>query len=210
MKIKGILSEPFLVNTGVPQGSHLGPLLFIIFINDVSHGLKFVKILIFADDIKIFSLVNNSYDQMCLQKDLDRIYQWSLLNKLNLNCNKCKIMSFYRNQVREFSFDYSLNGEVLELVNPIKDLGIVYEYNFEFNMHFDSITSKAFRLLGFVKRATKDFKNINSIVCLYKTLVRSNLLYNSQIWSSSYDIYIKKLESVQHKFLRCQLKLVHQ
>ena len=86
-------------------------------------------------------------------------------------------MSFYRNQVRKFSFDYSLNGEVLELVNSIKDLGIIYEYSFEFNIHLDSITSKAFRLLlGFVKRATKEFKNINSIVCLYKTLVRSNLV----------------------------------
>ena len=77
VKIKGVVSDPFIANTGVPQGSHLGPLLFILFINDVRNVLKFAKLLVFADDIKIFSEIRNSYDQMSLQKDLQAIYLWA-------------------------------------------------------------------------------------------------------------------------------------
>ena len=69
-------------------------------------------------------------------------------------------------------------------------------------MHIDSVTSRSFKLLGFVKRSTKEFKNVSTIVSLYKTLIRPILLYCHQIWSPTYNIYADKLESVQHRFFR--------
>ena len=76
--------------------------------------------------IKIFSEIRNSYDQMSLRKDLQAIYLWAGLNCSNLNCDKCKILSFFRNQTREYIFDSTINGQSLELVSNIKDLGVAY------------------------------------------------------------------------------------
>lgn len=202
VRIKGNLSDSFVATSGVPQGSHLGPLLFILFINDVCNELSVATVLIFADDIKVFARVSNLYDQVCLQKDLEKIYAWSCLNKIKLNCNKCKVLSFVRSKTNRLSFDYTIHGMFLENVDSIKDLGIIYQSNFEFDMQLRAVTSKAFKLLGFIKRATKEFKSVASIIHLYKTLIRPVLLYGSIIWSPHKLFLIKELESVQHKFFR--------
>ena len=136
-----------------------------------------------------------------MQKDLEKIYAWSCENKIQLNCNKCKFISFVRS-AHKFSFDYSISGVFLERVQSIKDLGIIYQTNFEFDIHLRMVTSRAYKLLGFIKRSSKEFKTVDSIIHLYKTLVRPILIYGSIIWSP-YRLYlIKELESVQHRLLR--------
>lgn len=201
VRIKGNFSDSFVATSGVPQGSHLGPLLFVLFINDVGNTLKFATILIFADDIKIFARIKNFYDQVCLQKDLDAIYEWSCLSQLRLNCSKCKVLSFIRSGT-ELQFQYTVASRPLETVERIKDLGVIFQSNFEFDTHLNAVTSKAFQLLGFLKRSTREFRSYSSIIHLYKTLIRPVLLYGSIIWSPSKITHITVLESVQHKFFR--------
>ena len=93
VKVQGQSSDPS--DSSVPQGSHIGPLLFILVTNDISDGLKTANILIFDDDIKIFT-IRSPMDWSKLQIDLDSIYNWSISNKLYLNIDKCKTLSFYR------------------------------------------------------------------------------------------------------------------
>lgn len=202
VRIKGHFSEPYVASSGVPQGSHLGPLLFILFINDICKELKFAEVLIFADDIKLFNRVKTVSDQACLQEDLDRIVKWSCQNNLRLNCAKCKSMSFVRGKKYKLVFGYQISGQILESVDNIEDLGVIYQSNFEFNVHLEATVSRGYRMLGFIKRSTKEFNSHNAIVHLYKTIVRPIILYASIIWSPSKVTHVKILESVQHKFLR--------
>jgi len=180
----------------------LGPLLFILFINDVAKGLKHVNILIFADDTKLFTKIENKVDQEHLQEELDYIANWATFNRLELNCNRCKNMTFSRNFSKQYNCDYKIFDVIIEKVECHRDLGVIFESSFEFGKHLDSIVSKAMRTLGFIFRSVSDFKKPSTIVYLYKTLVRPILLNDYQIWSPFYKKYIKKLESVQHKFMR--------
>src|SRR5436190_11282116 len=91
----GYKSDPFFVQSGVPQGSNLGPLLFIIFVNDLISLLKCIG-LMYADDLKIFYEIKTVLDCLALQLDLNVIYEWCVRNKLQLNINKCCVMSFHR------------------------------------------------------------------------------------------------------------------
>lgn len=199
VRIKGNLSEPFKINSGVPQGSHLGPLLFLLFINDINQNLKFSKILLFADDIKLYSIIKSPLDQSNLQIDLDIIYKWTIENKLKLNISKCSLLSIYRGC--SFDTNYLINNNFLEKVTKQKDLGIIFQNNFEFNFQLQNAINTAMKSLGFLIRSTSKFKK-DSIIYLYKTLVRPMVLYNSQIWSPQHGYGVRILESVQHKFFR--------
>ena len=81
---------------GVPQGSRLGPFLFLLFINDIGVNLRYSKLLIFADDVELFSQINSPLDQSRLQIDLDAIIEWADANELRLNVGKCSFISFRR------------------------------------------------------------------------------------------------------------------
>lgn len=199
VRIKGNCSNSFLVRSGVPQGSHLGPLLFILFINDINSNLKFSKVLLFADDVKMFHTIKSPLDQSKLQIDLDSVVEWTKLNKLVLNIDKCSIMNFSRGHC--FDTNYLVNGYCLKKVTVQKDLGILFQNNFEFDNHINYVINNAYKVLGFLHRSSKQFKT-DSIIYMYKVLVRSVLLYNSQIWSPHQEILITKLEAIQHKFLR--------
>ena len=94
IRINENLSDSFIADCGVSQGSHLGPLLFIIFINDIGDIIKTVEFQAYPDNIKIHFRINALADQVELQKVLNKIYNWSLMNNLRLNVSKCKVLLF--------------------------------------------------------------------------------------------------------------------
>src|SRR5436190_17300219 len=110
----GHSSFNFLASSGVPQGLNLGPLLFLLFINDITNIIKCDKLL-FADDLKIFHPISSACDCELLQEDLNRISQWCTLNNLNLNLNKCHVMSYTR-KLSPLKFDYSIRNVALSRV----------------------------------------------------------------------------------------------
>lgn len=199
VRIKGNLSDSFVVNSGVPQGSHLGPFLFLLFINDIAKDLKYSNILIFADDVKLFSKICSPHDQSKLQADLNTIIEWAKINELELNTDKCSLLILRRGEI--FHTSYLVNGVELKRVHEQKDLGVTFQENYEFDVHLKSVVSKSFKVLGFIIRSSSKFKG-ETIIYLYKTLCLPILLYNSQIWSPHYANHVKLLESVQHKFFR--------
>lgn len=200
VKFLDVLSNIVTVFSGVPQGSHLGPLLFIIFISDLSKLLIGVDHLLYADDLKIFYKILTSFDASFLQNILDRLNQWCEINKLSLNIKKCSVITYTRK--KDFiKYDYTLNNELLQRVDSIKDLGILLDTKLNFNLHYDAIFAKAHAMLGFIKRRASEFNNIWVTKTLYCSLVRSILEYGSVVWNPHHEVHIKKIESIQKKFL---------
>lgn len=199
MKFKNYNSYIYNVTSGVPQGSHLAPLLFNIYINDISNINS--NILLFADDAKLFRIIKTPLDSKQLQYDLDNISNWCDNNKLYLNVSKCKIITFTRKRVSILN-KYFLNGIELERVNLVKDLGIYLDSSLSFNDHHVHIQNRASSMLGFIMRSCNNFDNPLALKSLYCALVRSIFDYNSIIWSPYTLGPIYSIEAIQNRFLR--------
>lgn len=201
ININGHRSQRKLVSSGVIQGSILGPLQYTIFINDISQCFKHCRILLFADDLKIFCPVESTSDCEMVQQDLNRFNAYCKENKLQLAHSKCKQISFTRNR-NKIIFNYQIDGTQLDRVSSIRDLGITLDEKFTLDQHIDAICTKAYQMLGFVLRVTKQFKKPSTFILLYESLVRSHLEYASAIWNPLYATYSEKLESIQKKALK--------
>lgn len=201
VKLNQFISEPIQVLSGVPQGDHLSPTLFLLFINDINMIIKHSNILLFADDAKIFKKIDSIHDCINLQDDLNNLYDWCNLNGLNLNISKCKILSFNIKKSHVY-FDYKFNNVSIELVDSFTDLGTTFDSKLCFNQHIDQITNKAFQNLGFITRTCKNFNNVNALKSIYFAFVRSHVEYASLIWSSDNIGVNHNLEAIQNRFLR--------
>lgn len=200
VSVNNSLSRQFLVKSGVPQGSHLGPLLFILFINDISTCFKFSKFLLYADDLKIFSTMVSANVGSLIQHELNLFFDYCSDNCLELNISKCHVLTITRNKSNIFNNTYILNNTVLEKVEEVNDLGITIDSKLSFIPHIHKIQVKAYKMLGFVLRTCRGFRNLSSILLLFKTLVRPKLEYASTIWNPNYAIHIQFIESIQRKF----------
>ena len=159
------------------------------------------QFLLYADDLKLYLRIKSIEDCIKLQKDTQILTKWCDDNKLELNIDKCKIFTFNL-KFQTINYVYFLNGHVLQRVNKIKDLGVIFDNHLKFNFHIEDITNKSLRNLGFIIRNTKYFNNLNVIRYLYISIVRPKLEYCSEIWSPYYEKYIDQLENVQKKFVK--------
>lgn len=199
-------SKPFQITSGVPQGSHLGPLLFNLFVNDLHTVFESDQFLLFADDIKIFRPIVRFSDCDCLQLSLNNFSRWCEINVLNLNLKKCFKITFRKTQ-NYYNNNYTLNGAVLQVIDQIRDLGVTLDKKMSFNDHINDMTSRAFKMLGFIQRNSQEF-SVFTFKILYCSLVRSIMEYCSIIWCPFYNAQKSQLEKVQNKFLRiCGYKM---
>ena len=200
VEFSGFRSHSFVVKSGVTQGSNLGPLLFIIFFNNVLRDIG-CKAFIYADDLKIAGVIETYQDCISLQESLDKITSWCMSNKLQLNTQKCKKITFTRKN-SNFNFYYNINGRILENCNEIRDLGVILDTTLSYIPHILNITNSALKTLGFICRNSKDFKNIQCIKQLYYSLVRTKLEYCCIIWTPCHQTYINLIENVNRKFCK--------
>ena len=197
--LEGVSSSWSGVSSGVPQGSLLGPLFFIIFISDLPEAvLPGNCIAIYADDCKSSRIINSASDQIMFQEDLDNLHRWSLRNVMDFNVRKCKIMRITKKK-QPFISNYLLDNSVLEEVNEFRDLGITTDQHLRWNLHIDKVVAKANRMLGLIKRSCRDFEDRKTVRTLYCALVRSNLEYCSVIWSPYTKKGIEKMEKIQKR-----------
>lgn len=205
VRISGFNSHIFNVGSGVPQGSHLGPLLFILFINDVCSAIKFSNCLLYADDLKIFNTIHNTQDVINLQLDVNSVAAWCQANYMSLNSEKCKYMSIHRKR-DPFINHYLISNIALARVTKIRDLGVIINEKLDFSEHIDYAIGKSYGMLGFVKRICAEFHDIDALKSVYTAHVRSHLEFASIVWSPSYDIHINRIESIQKKFVMFALR----
>ena len=189
------------VISGVPQGSVLGPLLFIIFVNTIENGID-SKVLKFADDVKLFRTIESGEDQDAFQSDLDRIFKWSEDWQMKFNLKKCKIM----HTGRVFSkCSYEIDGQILQQTEMEKDLGVIVRNSLSSSGQVVEVRNKALRMLGAVNRNVS-YKSEEVIAKLYCAYVRPHLEYCVQAWSPTYEKDCWLLERVQKratKMIKC-------
>jgi hypothetical protein len=139
VKISFYYSDEYAVTSGVPQGSHLGPLLFLIFINNLSLVLDTnINILLFADDAKLYFDIKSINDANRLESNLNTFFQWSERNLLPLNISKCQVISFSRNK-NPIIFQYQINNHYLDRVYTVRALGIYFENDLSFKLNHSII-----------------------------------------------------------------------
>lgn len=205
VKLGSSVSLPFISTSGVPQGSNLGPILFVIFFNDVASSLGYRCKLIYADDLKIYVVVRCFEDCLQLQALLDTFVNWCRKNKLVISIPKCHVMTFHRSK-EPIIFDYRIDNSVLNRVDQVTDLGVILDAKLSFNAHYSSIISKANRQLGFVSRIAKDFTDPYCLKALYCSLVRPILENASVVWAPNDVTWNLRIERVQKRFIRLALR----
>jgi len=194
VSVNNSLSRQLPVISGVPQGSILGPLLFLVFINDLPSVIT-SQSLIFADDTKCFRQISTISDIDQLQCDLDSLLDWSLINHLAFNVSKFVFMTFHQ----KFNSELRINGNLLPHSISCKDLGVIFTNTLSWRQHYDTITSKAYKSLGLLRRVFIDSHCVHTRKCLYLSLVRAKLLYCSPLWRPYLLKDIDSLERVQRR-----------
>lgn len=202
--VNGCNSDHSPVSSGVPQGSVLGPLLFLIYINDLPTHVS-SSIGLFADDCVIYREITNDSDIHSLQSDLDSISRWCDSWNMKLNINKCKSMRVSHQM--NTCHSYNISGVVLDSVLSYKYLGVHITNNLSWDTHIQYVINNANRMLGYLKR-NFSLASTSLKLLLYKSLVRSKLEYAAAIWDPGITL-ASSLEAIQNRSARFILHNYH-
>ena len=195
--VDGESSEPAEVISGVPQGTVLGPILFLLFINDITEAIKFANIQLFADDSKLTMKINNQEDHLKLQKDIQAAIMWSLLNNMELNKDKFMLIQYGTNE--ELKQSYSLGTEkTLEKSSELKDLGVTVSEDLNWLKHITKVTNEGKKFTAWILRSFKTRSQV--VLQLFKMFVISKLEYASPLWMPYLKKDIEKIEGLQRTF----------
>jgi hypothetical protein len=180
----------------------LGPLLFVLYVNDLPDIVTTSHVYLFADDLKVYHAIENANDQVELQDDIKKVQQWANHSLLQLHPEKCVTMTVRNRGEPKPPPVYSLEeGQQLEQVHQTKDLGILVDEQLKFQEHLAAKVNQANKLLGLIWR-TFDYKDKENLLLLYKSLIRPHLEYASQAWAPHLRKDIEALESVQRRATR--------
>ena len=197
VRVEGQLSGWLPVCSGVRQGSILGPLLFLTYINDLSSFVSFSSTLLFADDTKLSRLVSSPHCSE-LQADIRALQQWSSSSELSFNSSKSSFLRFCT-ILSPISVDYDLNGSSIPSVSHGQDLGILFSSDLSWSEHYKLICSSAYRQLSLLKRTFSTACPSHIKKLMYISLVHSRLTYCSQVWWPMLFKDIVTLERVQRR-----------
>jgi len=185
------------VKSGVPQGSVLGPLLFVLYVNDLPHLLK-SKVKMFADDIKLWSIVKTKEDEKLIQNDIELLEQNSKDWLLKFNVDKCKKLSIRHQLPTEYWLRGESGTKLMEQVSEERDLGVIITEDLKWNQQCSKAAAKAMSVLGMIKRTFNGLDK-DSFNILYGTYVRPHLEYCAQAWAPYYQKDMNMLEKVQRR-----------
>ena len=184
------------VISGVPQGSVLGPVLFVLFINDLPSCLEHdSEIYMYADDTKIYRQVRDQRDCEMLQEDLDRMNEWTEKWLLKFHPEKCRYMRIGSTNVEDNGYHIGLR---LDKCSEEKDLGVVLDDRLSFSEHLSEKINKANKIVGIIRR-TFEYLDTDIFRALYVAFVRPHIEYANQVWCPYEVRDIEAIENVQRR-----------
>ena len=199
--INGCYSQMENVQCGVPQGSILGPLLFIIYLNDFCRSSDKISFILFADDSNLFYSHKNAITLAnTINTELDKVTQWIKANKLSLNLQKTKYMLF-SNSIDKLPVDIVFDGTPLENVSQIKFLGVTVDNKLSWKLHIDNICKTISRNIGIINKL-KFYLPQSTLFMLYSSLILPYLNYGVLAWGNSHLTSLNRLLLLQKKSLR--------
>ena len=199
-RVGNSLSDVTYLSSGVIQGSVIGPLLFVLFMNDIANLFNDSKCVckLCADDLKLYSTLETDADISHLQRKLTDIHEWSYQWQLGISYSKCNIMYVGRTCCNENLF---LNVNMLPVVDRVKDLGVVMDSHLTFTHHIDQIVARAFIRANLINKCfvSSDSASLTRAFTVY---VRPLLEYGSPVWSPHHSRKIIQIESVQRRLAK--------
>ncbi len=201
VEINGIKSSLRKIDFGVPQGSILGPLLFLIFINDLPNATNFY-IKLFADDT---FLCSQNDDLKTLESDvnfeIEKVYSWLKMNKLTLNISKSKFMLISNKKRLSNNFSVSLNGQDIEQCDSYKYLGVIFDKNLNWKEHINYVCQKVSKACGALAKL-RHCVNTNILKEFYHSLFHSYVKYGLIVWGNASKTNLKPLQVLMNRALR--------
>ena len=199
--LDGTKSTTAPVESGVPQGSVLGPLLFLLYINDLPEAISAESTArLFADDCALYRNIKNEDDARCLQEDLVRLQKWEADWLMEFHPKKCQVLQI-TNKRKPIHYPYDIHNHKLDVVDSAKYLGVTIQKNLKWNEHINQLTKKANSTTAFLRRNLHHCPSSTKSLC-YLTLVRPLTEYASVVWDPFTTENINKLEMVQRRAAR--------
>lgn len=197
--VNGEKSEWKDVTSGIPQGSVLGPILFVLYINDMPEVTSIgTDTYLFADDTKAFRGIFQQSDCEHLQEDIHALHEWSEKWLLCFHPDKCKVMRIGRSKVEQKAYTLKEGITPMEYVEAEKDIGVTIDTKLSFEQHMHEKINKANSIMGILRR-TMEYMDMNTFKLLYTALVRPHLEYANQVWCPHLKKQIEAIENVQRR-----------
>ena len=203
VRYKTTKSDSLTISCGVPQGSVLGPLLFLIYINDISSCSHLLSFILFADDTNLF-LSHHDIETLIriMNEELKKVALWLTANKLSLNVNKTHLMIFKTRKKRlSYNAHVVLNGSPIEKVKCTKFLGIFIDDELSWKYHVNHISTKVSKMVGIMAKARYHL-SLKLLLTLYNTMIYPYLTYCNVIWANTYSTRLSSIFMLQKKIVR--------
>ena len=199
--VEGEVSEASRVVSGVPQGTVLGPLLFLVHISDIDREVSHAFVKSFADDTRISLPICKSADGHLMQEDLETIYNWATRNNMKFNGSKFEHLRYSSRALDppHGTVYVDPSGEGIDLSSSVRDLGVLMSNDARFQEQIESVSKKGKQMIGWILRTFKTRETL-PLLTLYKSLVVPIMEYCSQLWSPLVVGKIRRLESIQRTF----------
>ena len=196
----GAISQSRSIGVGVPQGSILGPLLFLIYINDLPNSSDMFNILMYADDTTLFCNFDTTCNSEKINSELEKIYRWLCSNKLSLNVGKTKFACFHTAQRIVAYPELKINNFIIDRVTEFNFLGLIISSNMKWKKHIDHIALKVSKIIGIMYRL-KFILPADVLLTIYNSLILPHFNYCHLAWGSNITAG-HKLHLLQKKAVR--------
>ena len=194
VEINGTLSNPGIIKHGVPQGSVLGPLLFLLYINDISESSKVLKFFLFADDTTVYYADKfNKNTEELLNTELAKVSNWLAANKLSLNVKKSNFLHFHHGNNKKPNINLKLNGVSVDEKQVTKYLGIFIDDKLNWKSHIEHVRAKMSKGTGMISKI-RYYVDKTCLLNLFYSFVQSHANYNLLNWSCTNQSFLNPIE----------------